>query len=81
RHPGECRRAAGTCFKCGQTSHLQKDCEKNTTVSTSGQADKSQVHRVVFSPSLRIMLLRPQIISALQACTLLSHGCEGFLAT
>nr|GFC50543.1 hypothetical protein [Tanacetum cinerariifolium] len=26
RHPGECRRAAGTCFKCGQDGHLQKDC-------------------------------------------------------
>nr|GFC07974.1 hypothetical protein [Tanacetum cinerariifolium] len=40
RHPGECRRAAGTCFKCGQTGHLQKDCKKNTTASTSGQPDK-----------------------------------------
>nr|GFA55622.1 putative reverse transcriptase domain-containing protein [Tanacetum cinerariifolium] len=40
RHPGECRRAAGTCFKCGQAGHLQKDYKKNTTVSTSGQADK-----------------------------------------
>nr|GFC37178.1 zinc finger, CCHC-type, retrotransposon Gag domain protein [Tanacetum cinerariifolium] len=40
RHPGECRRAAGTCFKCGQASPLQKDCKKNTTASTSGQADK-----------------------------------------
>nr|GFC91110.1 putative reverse transcriptase domain-containing protein [Tanacetum cinerariifolium] len=42
---------------------------------------RSQVHRVVFSPSLKIMLLRPQIISTLQARTLLSHGYEGFLAT
>nr|GFD21458.1 hypothetical protein [Tanacetum cinerariifolium] len=40
RHQGECRRAAGTCFKYGQASHLQKDCRKNTTTSTSGQADK-----------------------------------------
>nr|GEU97078.1 putative reverse transcriptase domain-containing protein [Tanacetum cinerariifolium] len=40
RHPGECRRAAGTCFKCGQTGHLQKDCKKNTAASTSSQADK-----------------------------------------
>nr|GFC80501.1 hypothetical protein [Tanacetum cinerariifolium] len=40
RHPGECRRAAGTCFKCGQTGHLQRDCKKNTTASTSGKADK-----------------------------------------
>nr|GFC66664.1 hypothetical protein [Tanacetum cinerariifolium] len=37
---GKCRRAAGTCFKCGQAGHLQKDCKKNTTASTSGQADK-----------------------------------------
>nr|GFC78411.1 DNA-binding protein HEXBP-like [Tanacetum cinerariifolium] len=35
-----CRRAAGTCFKCGQAGHLQKDCKKNTIVGTSGQADK-----------------------------------------
>nr|GFD40796.1 hypothetical protein [Tanacetum cinerariifolium] len=40
RHPGECRRATGTCFKCSQAGHLQKDCKKNTTASTSGQADK-----------------------------------------
>nr|GFC20311.1 hypothetical protein [Tanacetum cinerariifolium] len=40
RHQGECRRAAGTCFKCGQASHLQKDYKKNTIASTSGQADK-----------------------------------------
>nr|GFD00452.1 putative reverse transcriptase domain-containing protein [Tanacetum cinerariifolium] len=40
RHQGECCRAAGTCFKCGQAGHLQKDCKKNTTTSTSGQADK-----------------------------------------
>nr|GFC86710.1 hypothetical protein [Tanacetum cinerariifolium] len=40
KHPGECRRVAGTCFKCGQAGHLQMDCKKNTTASTSGQADK-----------------------------------------
>nr|GFD34611.1 putative reverse transcriptase domain-containing protein [Tanacetum cinerariifolium] len=40
RHPGECRRATGSCFKCGQAGHLPKDCKKNTTASTSGQADK-----------------------------------------
>nr|GFC42718.1 hypothetical protein [Tanacetum cinerariifolium] len=43
RYPGECHRAAGTCFKCGQTGHLQKDCKKNTAASTSGQADKKPV--------------------------------------
>nr|GEZ84830.1 zinc finger, CCHC-type, retrotransposon Gag domain protein [Tanacetum cinerariifolium] len=56
RHPGECHRAAGTCFKCGQAGHLQKDCKKNTTASTSGQADKKPVYRVVFLPSLKVML-------------------------
>nr|GFB34287.1 hypothetical protein [Tanacetum cinerariifolium] len=40
KHLGECHRAAGTCFKCGQAGHLQKDCKKNTTASISGQADK-----------------------------------------
>nr|GFB79319.1 hypothetical protein [Tanacetum cinerariifolium] len=34
RHPGECRRAACTCFKCSQAGHLQKDCKKNTTAGT-----------------------------------------------
>nr|GFC71464.1 hypothetical protein [Tanacetum cinerariifolium] len=37
---GECHRATGTCFKCGQAGHLQKNCKKNTTASTSGQANK-----------------------------------------
>nr|GFD44804.1 hypothetical protein [Tanacetum cinerariifolium] len=36
----ECRRATGTCFKYGQDVHLQKDCKKDTTASTSGQVDK-----------------------------------------
>nr|GFD02505.1 zinc finger, CCHC-type, retrotransposon Gag domain protein [Tanacetum cinerariifolium] len=26
--------------QCGQAGHLQKDCKKNITASTSGQADK-----------------------------------------
>ncbi|GJT37924.1 hypothetical protein Tco_0937789 [Tanacetum coccineum] len=28
RHPGECRRAAGTCFKCGQAGHLQAEMQE-----------------------------------------------------
>nr|GFD20040.1 hypothetical protein [Tanacetum cinerariifolium] len=60
RHIGECHRAAGTCFKCGQAGHLQKDCKKNTTAVTPGQAVKKPVLWVVFSPSLRVMLLIPQ---------------------
>nr|GFC00893.1 hypothetical protein [Tanacetum cinerariifolium] len=170
RYPGECRRAAGTCFKCGQAGHLQKDCKKDTTASTSGQADKkpgasgrvfaitedhatktsdhvlcistpmqdsirithvykdlplqfddkirainafpldmcefdiilgmdwlTEHHATIDCRSYQVIfgdihapefinhgsLLRKsmQIISALQARTLLSHGCEGFLAT
>nr|GEY99036.1 putative reverse transcriptase domain-containing protein [Tanacetum cinerariifolium] len=116
RHPGECRRAAGTCFKCGQAGHLQKDCKKNTTTSTSGQADKkpgtsghvfaitedqanktSEHHATIDCHSYRVIFgnihapefiyhgslpgKSMQIVSALQARTLLYHGCEGFLAT
>nr|GFB03359.1 putative reverse transcriptase domain-containing protein [Tanacetum cinerariifolium] len=116
RHPGECRRATGTCFKCGQAGHLQKDCKKNTTTSTSGQADKkpgasgrvfaiteghatntSEHHATIDCHSYRVIFgdihapeytyhgslpgKSMQIILALQACTLLYHGCEGFLAT
>ncbi|GJT58364.1 putative nucleotidyltransferase, ribonuclease H [Tanacetum coccineum] len=40
RDPGECRRVAGTCFKCGQAGHLQRDCKKNIGASSSGHADK-----------------------------------------
>nr|GFC67210.1 hypothetical protein [Tanacetum cinerariifolium] len=67
RHPGECRRAVGTCFKCGQDGHLQKDCKKNTTASTSSQADKKPGASGRVSPLLRIMLLRPQFDDKIRA--------------
>nr|GFC43186.1 putative reverse transcriptase domain-containing protein [Tanacetum cinerariifolium] len=146
RHQGECRRAAGTCFKCGQAGHLQKDCKKNTTTSTSGQADRkpaghlqkdckkntttstsgqadkkpgasgrvfaitegqaantsgmdwlTEHHATIDCHSYRVIFgdihapeytyhgslpgKSMQIISTLQARTLLYYGCEGFLAT
>nr|GFC58511.1 hypothetical protein [Tanacetum cinerariifolium] len=112
RHQGECRRAACTCFKYGQACHLQKDCKKNTTTSTYGQADKkpgasgrvfaitegqaantSEHHATIDCHSYRVIFddmhapdyiyhgslpgKSMQIISALQARTLLYHGCEG----
>ncbi|GJU43846.1 putative reverse transcriptase domain-containing protein [Tanacetum coccineum] len=115
RHPGECRRAAGTCFKCGQAGHLQRDCKKNTGASSSGHADKkpdasgrvfaltqdqaanaTAHHATIDCHSRRVIfgnIHTPEfiyhgslpgksmkIISALEARTLLSHGCEGFLA-
>ncbi|GKA43031.1 putative nucleotidyltransferase, ribonuclease H [Tanacetum coccineum] len=131
RHPGECRRAAGTCFKCGQAGHLQRDCKKNIGASSSGHADKKPDASGRFDDKIRSVNALPldmcefdiilgmdwlaahratidchsrrvifgdihapefiyhgslpgksmKIISALKARTLLSHGCEGFLAT
>nr|GFD36542.1 putative reverse transcriptase domain, aspartic peptidase domain protein [Tanacetum cinerariifolium] len=58
--------------------HLQKDFKKNTTTSTSGQVDKNPgaLGRV-----FAITEGQAANTSALQARTLLYHGCEGFLAT
>nr|GFB86180.1 hypothetical protein [Tanacetum cinerariifolium] len=74
RHPGECRRAAGTCFKCGQVGHLQKHC-KNTPLRVHlVRLIRSQVHRVVFLQSLRIMLLRPQVANAARNYEIFHEG-------
>nr|GFC05107.1 putative reverse transcriptase domain, aspartic peptidase domain protein [Tanacetum cinerariifolium] len=97
RHLGECRRAAGTCFKCGQAGHLQKDYKKNTTAVTPGMDWVTKHHATIDYRSYQVIfgdIRAPkfiyhgslpgksmQIISALQARTLLSHSCEGFLAT
>ena len=35
-----CRRAAGTCFKWGKPGHMQRDCPKSASASTSGHANK-----------------------------------------
>nr|GEX88275.1 putative reverse transcriptase domain, aspartic peptidase domain protein [Tanacetum cinerariifolium] len=54
------------------------DCKKNTTASTSGQVDKKP------GASGRVFAItegHAVNTSALQARTLQSHGCEGFLAT
>nr|GFC04239.1 zinc finger, CCHC-type, retrotransposon Gag domain protein [Tanacetum cinerariifolium] len=42
RHLGECRRAAGTFFKCGQTGHLQKDYKKNTTATAVTEEEQAK---------------------------------------
>nr|GEZ51182.1 hypothetical protein [Tanacetum cinerariifolium] len=66
--------------------HLQRDCKKNTTASTSGQADKKSgasghVFAITEDHATKTPGKSMQIIFALQERTLLSHGCEGFLAT
>nr|GFD12468.1 putative reverse transcriptase domain, aspartic peptidase domain protein [Tanacetum cinerariifolium] len=66
--------------------HLQKDCKKNTAASTSGQANKKpgasgHIFAITKDHATKTSGKSMQIISALQARTLLSHGCKGFLAT
>ncbi|GJR48504.1 putative nucleotidyltransferase, ribonuclease H [Tanacetum coccineum] len=50
RHPGECRRAAGTCFKCGQAGHLQRDCKKNTRTSPESTPIRDVEFNIELSP-------------------------------
>nr|GFB25821.1 putative reverse transcriptase domain-containing protein [Tanacetum cinerariifolium] len=108
-HNNDCQRSDR------RVGHLQKDCKKNTTASTSGQADKkpgasgrvfaitkdhatktsgtiTEHHATIDYRSYRVIFgdihapefiyhgslpgKSMQIISALQARTLLSHGCE-----
>nr|GFB64815.1 putative reverse transcriptase domain, aspartic peptidase domain protein [Tanacetum cinerariifolium] len=69
-----------------EAGHLQKDCKKNTTASTSGQADKKpgasgRIFAITEDHAIKTSGKSMQIIFALQARTLLSYGCEGFLAT
>nr|GEX35319.1 putative nucleotidyltransferase, ribonuclease H [Tanacetum cinerariifolium] len=45
RHLGECCRAAGTCFKCGQIGHLQKDCKKNTAANGKSASTPTDIDK------------------------------------
>ncbi|GJR37753.1 putative reverse transcriptase domain-containing protein [Tanacetum coccineum] len=49
RHLGECRRAAGTCFKCGQAGHLHGDCREEHAIhdTTSDVFFLFMINRIV----------------------------------
>nr|GFA74174.1 hypothetical protein [Tanacetum cinerariifolium] len=102
RHPGECCRAAGTCFKCGASTSGQADKKPGASgrvfaITEGHAANTSEHHATIDCRSYRVIFgdihapefiyhgslpgKSMQIISALQARTLLSHGGEGFLAT
>nr|GFA35427.1 putative reverse transcriptase domain-containing protein [Tanacetum cinerariifolium] len=66
RHPGECHRAA--------EHRATIDCRSDRVIFSDIHA-----HEFIYHGSLPGKSM--QIISALQARTLLSHGCEGFLVT
>lgn len=34
KHPGECWKVTGACFKCGSHEHLRKNCPKKAAIST-----------------------------------------------
>ncbi|GJW28083.1 hypothetical protein Tco_0044958 [Tanacetum coccineum] len=77
RHPGECRRAAGTCFKCG------------SGWSSSAVTARRKLCLFVFMVMLtrcqrRIRPRSLHLTKDLEANTSVPyyrHGCEGFLAT
>ncbi|GKA85251.1 hypothetical protein Tco_0806905 [Tanacetum coccineum] len=74
-----------TCFKCGQTWSSSAGLQEEHCASSSGHADKKPDASSIVFALLMIQAANTlgyrQIISALKARTLLSHGCEGFLAT
>ncbi|GJR91743.1 putative reverse transcriptase domain-containing protein [Tanacetum coccineum] len=61
--------------KVCKLGNLQRDCKKNIGASSSGHADKKP------DASGRVFALTQDQAANTSARTLLSHGCEGFLAT
>ncbi|GKA04964.1 zinc finger, CCHC-type, retrotransposon gag domain protein [Tanacetum coccineum] len=70
RHPGECRRAAGTCFKCGQAGHLQRDLQEEHWRCSSGHVNKKPDAQAV---SLHLLRIGRQYFSTLH-CALFIFG-------
>ncbi|GJS60414.1 hypothetical protein Tco_0222530 [Tanacetum coccineum] len=82
RHPGECRLAAGLiAIKCVQAMTVST----NTVLKRLNVIPRSVIFGDIHAPEFIYHGSLPgksmKIISALKARTLLSHGCEGFLAT
>ncbi|XP_041025421.1 uncharacterized protein LOC121265826 [Juglans microcarpa x Juglans regia] len=51
RHSGECQRASGACFRCGQTGHMIRDCQQITPggVSTPNANPKTATKAKVYA--------------------------------
>nr|GEX65636.1 reverse transcriptase domain-containing protein [Tanacetum cinerariifolium] len=60
RHPGECRRAAVPASSVAKLAICRRIARRTPLRVHLVRLIRSQVHRVAFSPSLKIMLLRPQ---------------------